>query len=214
MERNKSNEALFRRMAEEYISQYGRELLYEAESLRQSGVEYLTPRADGAIQVTLKKKKQKKARYAAIAAIAACVLMMLMTPTILRIMKIGGQAAESSAIEGDASADFTQEITAPRFMNAANLPEAFSIVSEKEDNGRMIYYISDENLDDVVMTLEYSGNSENWNEGLVKIESGDFSGFAKSEDSYHLLAFEKNNIQYTLTCKYDINTLIAVGKYI
>jgi len=78
--------------------------------------------------------------------------------------------------------------------------------------GKTVYRLNDVMRDDVVLTLERSGDISQY-DTLTEISIGGNSVFGSSGNGYSLLAFvdTETDIMYTLTCKHDVNTLVLLG---
>ena len=83
----------------------------------------------------------------------------------------------------------------------------------EQDGEKTIYHLDDSMLDDVVITLERSGDISRY-DTLTEIPIGGRNAFGSSGNGYNLLAFvdEDSDILYVLTCKFDINTLVLLGE--
>ena len=92
------------------------------------------------------------------------------------------------------------------------IPARFTVASVDQDVGITIYHLRDDNLDDVVITLERSGDISKYND-LLEIPVGAGHAFASGGSGYNLLAImdEGSDILYTLTCRHDVNTLVLLG---
>ena len=95
------------------------------------------------------------------------------------------------------------------------IPDRFTVDSVDQDFGKTIYHLRDDNLDDVVITLERSGDISKYND-LLEIPVGAGYAFASGGNGYNLLAImdDGSDILYTLTCRHDINTLVLLGSSI
>ncbi len=94
-------------------------------------------------------------------------------------------------------------------LNAA-LPRGFEIEKQELDRGKSIYYLSNKEADDVVVTLE-EDSGDDWYKSLKQIDLDGTPAYGKSGPDYKMLVVEKGGILYTLTCVHDFNTLVAVG---
>jgi len=96
-----------------------------------------------------------------------------------------------------------------------DLPAQFTVASVEQDIERTIYHLKDNMLDDVILTLERSGDISRY-DTLVALSISGHNAFGSSGDGYSLLAFtdEGNDILYVLTCKHDINTLVRLSESI
>ena len=95
------------------------------------------------------------------------------------------------------------------------IPARFTVASVEQDVGRTVYHLRDDYLDDVVLTLERPVDIS-WIYKLVEVPVGSGFAFAGGGDGYNLLAIMDydSDILYTLTCRFDVNTLVLLGSNI
>ncbi len=93
---------------------------------------------------------------------------------------------------------------------AFELPQNFTIDAVLQDRGKTVYRLGDAREDDVVLTLEYAEAPET--DGLNEIEINASKAYGKYGADYSVLTFEKDGVVFNMTCKYDLNTLIGLGK--
>ncbi len=115
-------------------------------------------------------------------------------------------APAAPAAEPAAPGEQPYEIIPLAFELAPN----FSVDAVLQDREKTVYKLGDTREDDVVLTLEYAGAPET--EGLSEIEINTAKAYGKYGADYSVLTFEKEGVLYTMTCKYDLNTLIGLGK--
>ncbi len=97
----------------------------------------------------------------------------------------------------------------------ATLPDNFTVSAVEQDVARTIYYIDDANEDNVVLTLEDTeGQALEVPEDLDVIMINGVETYGKYRPDYSVLMFEQDGIEYVLTCKYDMNTLMELGEAI
>lgn len=93
------------------------------------------------------------------------------------------------------------------------LPENFTVANQAQDYGKTIYYIEDAFADHVVVTLEKIKDAAPGDKSpLREFSIGGETAYGLYTADYSLLTFEKEDIVYTMTCKYDINTLIRLSE--
>lgn len=210
-----SNEQVFRELATRYIEQHGEQLERERLQLEEQEADRITPGLDRKVSRETGKRRSMPIRYAAL--LAACLALVVLTPVALRNRSLSpaGQDAELAA---EASGEAESEDSPAPSMEAEviplsfPLPEQFAVTDVKQDRGQSIYYLEDQALDNVVMTLELAGEeSSTRTEGLTKLSLGGGTAYASTGQDYSLLTFVDNGILYTLTCKHDINTLTRLG---
>lgn len=119
------------------------------------------------------------------------------------IMTGGGDAADSLAAHKEA----------PVIPISFELPANLWVQDAEQDVGQSVYYLGDTGLDDVVMTMERS-NELYVRDDLVEITVGDAVAYGVSYPEYSLLTFYKEDIVYTLTCKYNAETILSLGESI
>ncbi len=123
-------------------------------------------------------------------------------------------AADAGANEGGgAAAGGTDALLMPLPFN---LPENFTVAAAKMDNGQSIYYLADAFNDDVVLTMEPVDDAQDGmdTEGLRVFDVNGKIVYGSTTGAYSFLTFEEDGVQYTLTCKYDINTLLELSRAI
>lgn len=127
-------------------------------------------------------------------------------------------AAESAqeaadADEGGSAAGGTNALLMPLPFD---LPENFTVATAKMDNGQSIYYLSDAFYDDVVLTMEPVSDAQDSmdTDGLRVFDVNGKTVYGSTTGAYSFLTFEEDGVQYTLTCKYDINTLLELSSAI
>ena len=80
--------------------------------------------------------------------------------------------------------------------------------------GQSVYILADRYGDDVVLTLEAKDEAMNTS-GLtsIKTEAGD-TVYYKASDRYKLVTFKHNGRLYTMTCRYEMSTLMELSEKI
>lgn len=233
---NPKREELYRQLASRYVETDGQKLKEELAELEQQGVSYVTPRLDKRVR-ELTGARSRKTILRAVALIAACFVLVLIIPRVLDRADSGlaaPQSAETAEMEEDVAEDeaVEEEATdeadiatdsveeaAPEMAAAAYeviplafaLPQNFEVASVEQDNAQSIYFLRDLWQDDVVMTLEYTGEPLEV-EGLTQLELAYGTAWAESNQDYSLLVFEAGGLRYTLTCRYDLNTLLPLAE--
>ena len=220
-------EGQYKRIADEYVREYGAQLRRELEAIEQrqitpgvSSLDHRVRRGTGAV------KRMRYTRYTGL--IAACLVVAILTPFLLRFYisqpgdtgsNLYPSAPTTSPTEtGKAPPDDAQQSEAQPYEIlplSFNMPSQFQMESVEQDVEKTIYRLNDERLDDVVITLERSGDISRY-DTLTEVPIGGNNAYGSSGDGYNLLAFidEDSDILYVLTCKYDINTLVLLGNSI
>lgn len=205
------NNEIYRIIASRYEEEMGKQLLSEKGLLEQQSPRADTWRLDELVRRgTRRRRNVKIARWAAAA--AACVLFAVLIPLWYPLVSDIRQpdTAESGLTVGEmpeaSEGEGTQEVIPLNFI----LPENFAVEGVELDNGMSVYYLGDSRQDPVVLQLQYAGGDGLRTDGLTELEIGGQPVYGRSADAYHLLTFESNGLLYTLTCAYDINTLVPL----
>lgn len=216
---NADENAVFERLAKQYAEDYGEKLKLEAIELERQNIEYITPGLDKKVR---KIGRNSLRHYTAgFAVLAAGLLLVLMLPNLLNTNIPSVTAPESHVAEAPAAAAedappaASAEPAQPPELLPLNftLPVNFTVAGKELDNGKSVYYLSDSNLDDVVMTMELD-TSEDVFAGLKPLTINNSQAYYKYSPDFSMLAFEHDSITYVLTCKHDVNTLIPLGEAI
>ena len=236
------NENQYKRIADEYVREYGAQLRRELEEIEKRPVLLSAPSLERRIKrETTGVKRVRYMRYVGL--VAACVVIALLTPLVLQLYP--GDVAEQpsdayapapEAPSSDVNAEQTPALHSPAPVAppsdgyvkppdvgpsyevlplSFDLPRQFSMASVEQDVEKTIYHLDDNNLDDVVITMERNGDISRF-ETLTELPISGHNAFGSSGNGYNLLAFRDDNsdILYVLTCKYDINTLVLLGESI
>ncbi|MCL2057750.1 MAG: von Willebrand factor type A domain-containing protein [Oscillospiraceae bacterium] len=84
----------------------------------------------------------------------------------------------------------------------------YSIVSVIQDAGRTVYFIANEKQDNIVLTVRRGSLPADIAAPLTGIGIGGADVYLAYNEDYSLLLFERDNLVYELTCRYDVNTLM------
>ena len=218
------NENTYKRIAEEYLREYGSQLRRELDGLEAHGSLPDTLSLDRRVRLGIASRKRVTyLRYAGL--VAACLVFAVLTPLILRF-SLGNvtDPTDSTSPTSPTSPGYISDSAAPDMIPAEgyeilplafSLPGQFSVASVDQDNEKTVYHLTDSKLDDVVLTLEHSGDVSRY-DALTEVTIGGRSAFADSGNGYSLLAFtdEESDVLFVLTCKYDVNTLVLLGESI
>jgi len=226
------SEKAYKRIADDYLQEYGAQLRRELNQLERSSAGSITPALDRRVRRgTGAGKRARYLRYTGL--IAACLVLGVMTPFLLQLSSGGGSSSspgsQASAPPGSVSSGSAPSTAAPAAPPAAvpatppppvyetlplsfDLPAQFTVAAVEQDIEKTVYHLADDKLDDVVLTLERSGDLSRY-DMLVALSIGGQDAFGSSGGGYSLLAFEdeESDILYVLTCKHDINTLLLLG---
>lgn len=215
------DDKLLRELASVYVEQYGKELQQEQAALaRTPGEGISTHRLEARVRKRIAARKRRPYLQVMVS-LAACVALILLAPRLLdfdfsQAPESGGAPSASSAAESSIPSEATapsKEAPVREFAViplSAQLPAGFEERGFEQDREKSIYYIGDACLDDVVLTMEESSRPLT-TEGLVKISLDGTEAYGTQTQSYSLLTFRSGNVDYVLTCRHDINTLIRLG---
>lgn len=202
------NDKIYRTIASRYEQEMGEQLLRERGLLEQQTPQADTRRLDELVRRGTKGKKSVKiARWSAV--IAACVLIAVLVPLwypLLGDLQQSDATGAASNAAGESRAEETEELIPLSFT----LPDRFTLDRTELDNGLSVYYLGDSGQDPVVMQLRRTGEEGLQTEGLTEIEIAGRPVYGRSDAAYHLLTFETDGLIYTLTCAFDINTLVPL----
>ena len=236
------NDALFKALADIYVDSYGKTLLNEAAYLKSQNLEYVTPKVDNRIKSIAKNRGRRTNRTISI--LAASIVLVLLIPGIISLTNRKGRGSpdlasssgpsspapsESYDIEeespfamvplpppsvsqssGSGSNETDEIILIPL---ASNLPSQYRITDSRQDLGQSIYYISSTDSDDIVVTLEYD-IGEDWFKSFHPIDIDGMEGYYRNKNDYKILVVIKDGILYTLTCRYEMESVYDFAKYL
>ena len=108
------------------------------------------------------------------------------------------------------------------------LPQEYAVAEVKQDGDKTIYHIESATLDDMIITLVKTSedhariagqDAARAQAGFIKVDllvtgRQALEAQALSKADYNLLAFRADGIDYELSCKYDINSLLTLGTYL
>lgn len=207
MNKNKDDE-IFGYIAKEYQNELGKQLHKENQLIDTMKID--TAGLDKKVRRGTKKRRNI-IQFSA--AIAAGLLLLLGLPLMYSSQTANMETAdqpnkieETAASSDDSSAAIELSFT---------LPDNFTLTRTEQDKEMSVYYLADSNKDPVVMQLTPAdSNVEIPAENLKQIDIDGHTVYAISQDSYNLITFQHQELQYTLTCVYDINTIAGICKNI
>lgn len=191
---NDKNDLFFKNIASAYAEKIGDELKKELDSLDNSANSLSL---DTKLNTRLKKNRIKK-WSAWMLPVSACFIIFIV------YFAIRSPKYDMNTLENP-SAVLNYEFV------AAKLPENYTLVKVDYDNQKAIYYISTNRENEVILTVEESGEDIQA-EGLNKIQIKDIDAYALVKQEYSLLKYKKNNILYTLTSEFDLEDLIRISE--
>ena len=186
-----NTDAVFRQLADRYVEAQGARLRQELEQAGSAAapVRQLDPR------ITALRRRRV---LAGVSAMAACLLLVLALPRF-----IGRDTVPSASSAESGSADDTP------IAFTATLPRNLSVSRTRQDRGQTIYYLADTRGDDVVMTLQREPLPDTAGMTLQRLHGRPVYTLEKAE--YALLLFRLDGISYTLTCRYELDTLMEAA---
>ena len=197
---DKGNSDGFRLLAERYVEIQGAKLEVEAE--------------DEAIKVAPKPKKpkiivQKKKRNRPVeTSIAAALTALVVLIGGLSVGFLINGIKKETGGEGGVLSESTKpsyQWQAPKL--SINYSKRFEIKETMEDNGQMIYIISDSFGDDAVVTLKHaekaSSDGEKWKTGYLDGTTVRY----KEDVAYKLISFDERDTVIEMSCVYEKSTL-------
>jgi len=193
----KNNDELFRELARRYVQAEGEVLERE---LAEHPEPVLTPVMDQRVRKTVRPRHAGK-MITGLGVAAAALILIFLTPTLLRRV-------------GVKSSDGNSSFSTPNLvLDVSVLPSRLSVAGTMEDHGQSIYRLADSQNDDVVLTLE-ENRPIIIDNGLMEVAVNGKTAYIKTNADVKLLTFEKNGLTYTLTCRYELDTLLELGKNI
>lgn len=194
--RQQNGDALFRQLAGRYVEAEGASLRRELEQMQETPPDLLL---DAKVRMGIRKRRKGWAAVG-MAAAAACVVLVLALPRFL-----GGVLAPSSSGE-------ETDGTVSSIAFTATLPANLSVADTRQDKGQTIYYLEDTQGDDVVMTLERAPLPDTTGMDVRRIDGTRV--YTRTTADYALLMFRLKGVTYTLTCRYELDTLLEAAEEI
>ena len=93
------------------------------------------------------------------------------------------------------------------------LPARLVLMSAEQDEAKTICYLKDSLADDVILVME-PAEGPPAGDGLAEGGLGGQTVYTRQTPDYQLLLLQKDGIGYTLTCRYELDHLLAIGKEI
>ena len=207
---NLSDDSFFQKLARSYAETEGRQLKEELEHTPR----HSTPLMDRRVRQRIKAGRTRGLNLK-FGVLAAClVVALLIIPLVLRS---GAPGLNLSSVQNPASPDSASPDSAspdPTLIPISfTLPATLSHSSSRTDNGESIHYLKDINADDVVLTMEQTSRKPATN-NLTPVTINGKTAWVRETADYKYLTFSHSGILYTMTCRYDLNTLITLGKNI
>lgn len=193
-------ERFYKELAGRYMEREGER--YRQELAQQPAV--LTPRLDRRVLGRLHRKKAVRWISGAAAAAAALLLVVGLLPRLLRGFDSPPPAGSTSP-----SAPAADTLLPLSFA----LPDNLRVASSEWDNGQSIYRLREAAQDDVVLVMEPSGTFAA-PDGFSPLSIDGSTAYARCTRDYNLLTFSAGGITYTLSCRYELETLVALSREI
>ena len=151
-----------------------------------------------------RRKHRKGPLIAVLAAAAALLLVVGLLPRLLRGFDNPPPADSASSPASAADTLLPLNFT---------LPDNLRVASSEWDNGQSIYTLRDTARDDVVLVME-PGSTFAAPDGFSPLSIDGSTAYARRTRDYNLLTFSAGGITYTLSCRYELDTLIALSRQI
>ncbi len=182
---------MFKELARRYVEIEGDALHQE---LRQQPAAAYTPQLDRKVR---RHTRGQVLRLAAVgvACAAACLLAVIALPALFH-------SAVPAPVDSLSKEGFP-----------FSLPVNLTVSAVQQDQGKRIVYLKDTHADDVVLTME-EAESPPSGTNLTAQSLGGQTVYIRQTPDYQLLLLQKDGTLYTLTCRYELGTLTAVGEQI
>ena len=220
-------DALLSALARQYAEDWGRELQREATALPPAHA----PGLDRKVREGLSRRRRVRRQMISFGAVAACVALIVAAGLLYPgpgapkgSMNEAAQAqAEDSLTDSEKNLGLTPTNAAPSaeapevsmsvLPLTFDLPAQFAVADVTVDNGQTVYTLSDVLLDPVVLAMEATDAPIDTGR-LIPVTLGGETVYARSTADFSLITFNRDGLRYTLTCRYDINTLLGLGREI
>lgn len=200
----KNTHEFFKTIAKQYVDIDGEKLKDELMGFDKEKKINISPEFNSGVYNKINKLKIKKHMIPA-GTLAACLLLFTLSYYFIQNHKV---VSPHSNFEQVSSEPKYELIT----LNV-NLPQNYYVSQIKQDKEETIYYINNSANDDVILTVKKS-DEDIEREGLKEISIKNSVAYGLAKADYSILKFEKEGNIYTLTCKYNYNTLIEISKSI
>lgn len=192
-----NNDKFFKNIADRYVEQLGSELSKQpAASVSDKDGSY------SEMKSRIRRQRIKKLTAFGIPAAAAAVICLLLTFAFIN----GGKPP--SVLDNTVS-PLASPSTSVSIIQLSGT--RFSITDEDFDNGKIIYSINDNSLDDhAVVTFEKTVLPDL--SDYQTAETGGSRVYYKSEDNYYILLYQVGDYIVTMSCRYEMSTLRALSR--
>jgi hypothetical protein len=190
-------EEIYKELADRYVEQYGARLQQEADELNTRHPAHVSIRR----KTDRRLAQQRNRRYTAVfGALAACIVLF----AALRLVLPDGAVLPP---------DIGTATPGPVIPLSFTLPAEFTVTDVDQDFGKTIYLMEHKWRDNVVLTLEHPEKAPVWDDFERHVLHGE-TVYLKTRADFNLLAFERDGVLHSFSCRYDINTLIELHKEI
>ena len=192
-----NNEAVFKELALRYVEADGKLLNEEVKGCR--GTDVFTPELDKLVHKKIYSKKNARNMWI-ISAVAVAAVMIVMFPNVLRL---------SQRKNGTMDMEQSSQLIPISFT----MPDNLSVASKKLDNGQSVYRLDNTTGDSIVMTMERDVGLPDTSQ-LSDVNINGYTVYAAQTADYNFIAFTKDGVTYTMTCRYQIETLVELSENI
>lgn len=212
------NEQFFKSIASLYAEKDGELLKNELEQIEKEGSVTYSSRLDKKIKNKILNMKIRKLSYSLVP-IAACFILLAVYFSSPSFNNKPTEIVDNSPSMADSPSAPTDSNDTPRptpnnnevQLLSAKLPRGYMLTDVDYDNGKTIYYIVNESKNEIVLTTEeFSGEIENEIFQEININNTRVYGMVKND--YSVITYEKDDLLYTLTSKYNYKDLIEISK--
>ena len=200
-----------------YADKEGSSLLAEVSEIERQNVSYMTPRADKTVRDLVEKGRRPKRRSAVIGVAAAAACVLIMVRLISGVPDISGDTP-SLAPEPPGDTPSLPYMPDEIIPISFTLPADYRVKTADLDNGMSVYKLESGEHGDVVLTMYYETDAadkeQDFYQGFDEVIIDGTPVHAKVKDTYKLLAFEAEDVRYTLSSADNLGALAAFYRQI
>ncbi len=160
------------------------------------------------------RRKESVRWVGGLSAVAAAVLLVvtlgMLASTGVEVWPIPSPGLASAPPGASAAPSHTPGAPDGLMPLSFSLPAEFSVLTVALDNGKTVYTLENTAHDPVVMTLERTGDNS-FSDELTQITLDGATAYASWGPDFQLLTLKKGGVVYTLTCRYELETLLTLG---
>lgn len=198
MKRREKEEQFFKHIASLYAEKEGEALRDELRQLNNEGTVDHTLSLDKKVNTKIRSIKIRQLTYK-LMPVAACLVIFVLyfaNPSVRN---------QDSAIKEEAVTNEQIDFV------SAKLPPGYTLSKKDYDKNKTIYYIASNTNNDIVLTTEeFASVIEK--EFFQELQIKDTKVYGLVKDDFSVITYEKDNILYTLTSRYDYQDLIELSK--